>query len=159
MSKFEDSKITENLESLQIGEQFKLLDPARLPEQPFSPNRRAINLMGLAGGLAVGMALIALLEYRDASFKTHDDVARVLALPVLAVVPLMQVTGEEDGVSPSAAPGHWHGQHGDGVPRARRVDAGEVTIMYESFFDLQNGRSISRRTRGSWCSRRLSARR
>src|SRR5204863_7117 len=84
-----------NLERRQIGVQFKLLDPARMPERPFSPDRRAINWMGLLGGLGVGLGLVALLEYRDASFKTDEDVTRVLTLPVLAVVPLMQSEQEK----------------------------------------------------------------
>jgi hypothetical protein len=41
-------------------------------------------------GLGAGLALIVLLEYRDASFKTDDEVTALLGLPVLAVVPLMQ---------------------------------------------------------------------
>src|SRR5262249_50220576 len=86
----EESKVTTHLESRQIGERFEILDPARLPERPFSPNRQQINLYGMIAGLGVGLAIVALLEYRDSSFKTDDDVTRVLALPVLAVVPLMQ---------------------------------------------------------------------
>jgi hypothetical protein len=39
--------------------------------------------------LGLGVALIALLEYRDGTFRTDDEVLRVLALPVLAVVPVM----------------------------------------------------------------------
>jgi hypothetical protein len=90
LGKKEDSKIAANLERRQIGEQFKLLDPARLPERPFSPNRQLINLAGLLGGLMFGAVLVGLLEYRDSTFKTDDDVTSVLALPVLAVVPLME---------------------------------------------------------------------
>jgi capsular polysaccharide biosynthesis protein len=90
LAKREDSRIAANLERRQIGEQFRLLDPARLPEKPFSPNRERINLMGLAAGLAVGLALIVLLEYRDSTFKTDDEISAVLSLPVLAVVPLME---------------------------------------------------------------------
>jgi polysaccharide chain length determinant protein (PEP-CTERM system associated) len=90
LSKREDSKIAANLERRQIGEQFNLLDPARLPEKPFSPNRRLLTAVGLAAGLGLGMALIALLEYRDESFKVDHEVVRLLALPVLAVVPTMQ---------------------------------------------------------------------
>ncbi len=48
------------------------------------------NIGGLAVGLGLGLALVALLEYRDRTFKTDDDVATVVGLPVLAVVPLMQ---------------------------------------------------------------------
>jgi len=89
-AKKEESRISANLEQRQIGEQFRMLDPARLPEKPFSPNRLRLTLYGMAIGLAVGIALIVLLEYRDRSFKTDDEVVRVLGLPVLAVVPLME---------------------------------------------------------------------
>jgi polysaccharide chain length determinant protein (PEP-CTERM system associated) len=94
LAKKEESKIAANLERRQIGESFKLLDPARLPERPFSPNRRAINLGGLMAGLGLGLALIALLEYKDSSFKTDTEIASVLSLPVLAVVPLMYSDSE-----------------------------------------------------------------
>jgi hypothetical protein len=61
-----------------------------MPEKPFSPNRGRINFIGILGGLAIGFALIVLVEYRDATFKYEQEVTRVLTLPVLAVVPLMQ---------------------------------------------------------------------
>jgi polysaccharide chain length determinant protein (PEP-CTERM system associated) len=90
LAKKEESKIAANLERRQIGEQFKLLDPARMPEKPFSPNRPMINMFGLFGGIVIGGALIGLLEYRDGSFRTDDDVTSVLKVAVLAVVPLMR---------------------------------------------------------------------
>jgi hypothetical protein len=45
--------------------------------------------MGLLMGLGFGVALVALLEYRDTSIKTDDDVLVSLSLPVLAVIPQM----------------------------------------------------------------------
>jgi polysaccharide chain length determinant protein (PEP-CTERM system associated) len=94
LAKKEESKIAANLERRQIGEQFKLLDPARMAEKPFSPNRQRINLMGMFAGLAIGVALVALLEFKDKSFKTDEEVLSVLSLPVLAVVPFMQSAAE-----------------------------------------------------------------
>jgi hypothetical protein len=73
----------------QIGEQFKVIDGARLPERPISPDRLRINMFGILGGLALGLGLVAFLEYRDTSFKNDDDVTTTLALPVLAVIPIM----------------------------------------------------------------------
>jgi polysaccharide chain length determinant protein (PEP-CTERM system associated) len=90
LTKRNESQIAANLEARQIGEQFRLLDPARLPEKPTLPNRPMINFMGMAAGLGLGLALIGLLEYRDSSFRTDTEVTTVLTLPVLAVVPLMQ---------------------------------------------------------------------
>jgi protein tyrosine kinase modulator len=90
LSKKEDSNISANLERRQIGEQFKLLDPAQVSERPFSPNRPLISALGVAGGLALGLVLVIFLEYRDSSFRTDDEITSLLALPVLAVVPLMR---------------------------------------------------------------------
>jgi len=95
LAKKEESKIAANLERRQIGEQFKLLDPARIAEKPFSPNRLRLNLIGMGVGLIVSLLLVVLLEYRDNTFKTDAEVARVLSLPVLAVIPLMRTTAEQ----------------------------------------------------------------
>ena len=89
LTKREESEIAADLEKRQIGEQLQLVDPARLPEKPFSPNRQRINILGLLAGFALGAALLALMEYRDGTFRTDDELSRVLALPVLAVVPAM----------------------------------------------------------------------
>ena len=85
--KSEDAKVAANLERRQIGEQFKVLDIARIPERPFSPNRTQFYLGGLFGGLAVGVGLVGLLEYRDSTLRTDHDVVTALALPVLATIP------------------------------------------------------------------------
>jgi uncharacterized protein involved in exopolysaccharide biosynthesis len=90
LAKREDSKIAANLERRQVGEQFKVLDPARVPERPFSPDRQKINLAGIVVGLLAGLGLAGLLEYTDSTLKTEDDIRHVLALPVLALVPMMK---------------------------------------------------------------------
>lgn len=94
LSKREDAKIAANLEKRQIGEQFKIIDAARLPERPESPNRTRINLMGALAGLALGLGLAALLEYRDTSLRKEEDVLVALALPVLAMIPRMTTSHE-----------------------------------------------------------------
>ncbi len=94
LRKSEESKIAVNLERRQVGEQFKVIDTARLPERPSKPNRLQMNAVGLFAGLGLGLALVALLEYRDTRLKTDDDVVTSLALPVLAVIPAMITTTE-----------------------------------------------------------------
>ena len=50
LQKKEESQISANLEKRQIGEQFKILDPARMPEKPASPDRPRLYLIAMLGG-------------------------------------------------------------------------------------------------------------
>lgn len=89
LGKKQDSQISANLERRQIGEQFRILDPARLPTRPFTPNRPWYYAMGVLGGIAFGLTLAGLLEYFDRRMRSEDDVRAVLNVPVLATVPLI----------------------------------------------------------------------
>jgi polysaccharide chain length determinant protein (PEP-CTERM system associated) len=95
LTKKEEANISANLERLQAGEQFKILDPARVPVRPIT-DRTRVRMMGMLAGLGLGVCLIGLLEYRDSAFKTDSEVTSVLSLPVLAVVPAME-SKEEQG--------------------------------------------------------------
>ena len=94
LSKKEDSKISANLEREQVGEQFKMLDPARLPEQPYYPNRVRITLIGLGIGLVLGLGIAGFLEYRDTTLRTEDEIVKMLVLPVVAAIPIMTAVAE-----------------------------------------------------------------
>jgi polysaccharide chain length determinant protein (PEP-CTERM system associated) len=94
LRKSQDSQMAAALETRQIGEQFRLLEAARAPERPVSPNRPQLNLLGVLGGVALGLAFVALAEYRDTTLKTDDDVVTSLALPVLAMIPNMVTRSE-----------------------------------------------------------------
>ena len=88
LQKQEESKLAANLERRQIGDQFKVLDPASLPERPVNQSKRLGALVGGAvGGVLLGLLSVAFLEYRDSTFRTEQEVSHVLALPVLALVP------------------------------------------------------------------------
>jgi polysaccharide chain length determinant protein (PEP-CTERM system associated) len=87
LAKKGESGISANLERQQVSQQFKTLDAARLPEQPSAPNRPMINLLATAIGLGLGLGLTIVLELRDQSFRTGTEIATVLSIPVLAMVP------------------------------------------------------------------------
>ncbi len=84
------STISTNLERKQVGEQFKELDPAQLPERPFSPKRLQLNALGAAVGLFLGLAVGALLEFRDTTLRTEEHITTILKLPLLATVPVLE---------------------------------------------------------------------
>src|SRR6202171_4713665 len=56
------SQLATSLQQRQQGEQFRVIDPASLPDKPSAPNHFLVSLGGLMGGLAIGLALTALLE-------------------------------------------------------------------------------------------------
>jgi polysaccharide chain length determinant protein (PEP-CTERM system associated) len=90
LKKQEESKLAANLERRQAGEQFRILDPASFPEKPYNRLLKLqVALGGSLGGLLLGLGLVGFLEYRDSSFKTEEDVLRLLTLPVLAIVPIL----------------------------------------------------------------------
>ena len=94
LRKSEESKIAVNLERRQIGEQFRVIDGARLPERPISPDRVRFNLHGPPGWPGPRHRPGGPARYRDTSFKTDDDIVTTLALPVIAVIPAMTSAAE-----------------------------------------------------------------
>jgi capsular polysaccharide biosynthesis protein len=90
-----------DLERRQQGEQFRVLDPANLPDQPSFPNRPLFTAAGFAGGLGLGLGLAFLMEMRDASLRTERDVEFSLHLPVIALIPEIEpLTGKKSKEPP-----------------------------------------------------------
>jgi protein tyrosine kinase modulator len=88
LQKRNESRMAAALQSRQEGAEFRVLDPPSLPQKPSSPNRPLILLQGLAGGLALGVVIVWLLEIkRDETIRTEDDVQSLLHLPTLTMVP------------------------------------------------------------------------
>ena len=84
------AQMAENLERKQQGEQFKILDPARLPEKPFKPDRNKIFPIGAMMGLMAGLGLTWFRETLDRSFRSVSDAEVYLAFPVIATIPNLQ---------------------------------------------------------------------
>jgi len=85
--KNEDAQQAENLERRQKGEQFRIVDSARVPDGPVQPNIPRVLLIGLFGGIACGLGGIFLREQLDRSFRDPEDVEATLGFKVLANIP------------------------------------------------------------------------
>ena len=53
-----DARVAANLERRQIGEQFKVVDPPRLPAAPVGPTKTSVNLGGALVGLVFGFVMV-----------------------------------------------------------------------------------------------------
>ena len=51
-----ESEIAVNMERKQKGEQFRILDPAKLPEKPIKPDMQKLFIMIVGAGLAMSAA-------------------------------------------------------------------------------------------------------
>lgn len=90
LAKESQSKMATSLERRQQGEQFRVMDPANLPQTPSYPNRPLFAAGGLGVGLAIGIGITLLLEMKDRTIRTEGDVKFFLQVPTLALIPISQ---------------------------------------------------------------------
>ncbi len=95
LTKSTAAQVAANLEEEEIGERFRVVDPAAVPVHPLPSLRVRFNAAGLGLGLFLGLGLAALLEFRDQSFHSESDVLEVLSMPVLATVPKIRSEAEK----------------------------------------------------------------
>lgn len=86
LTKMNESQMTTDLEKRQEGETFSVLDAPSLPTDPTFPKVSVFAIGGLFSGLAVGVLIVALLEYKDTTMRTERDVWAFTQLPTLAVI-------------------------------------------------------------------------
>jgi hypothetical protein len=119
--KREEAMLAANLERRQIGEQFKLLDTASMPEKPYNQLQRlGIISSGAAAGVVIGLLIIGLLEYRDSSFKTETEAVKALSIPVFAQIPVMSSDRDRRAAT----------------KRRRLIDAGGTAVLVAVAFIL-----------------------
>ncbi len=89
-----EAELAVNMEKKQKGEQFRILDHARVPEKPISPDIKKIIVFSLAAGMGAAAGIIFLLEIFNAAIRWDEDIETKLGLPILASIPPMRKTGD-----------------------------------------------------------------
>ena len=90
LKKSQDAQQAENLEQRQKGEQFRVIDPARVPEKPFSPDIPKVFLIGFVMSIGCGVGAAIIREQLDRTFHDAGDVEVTLGLRVLATIPKIE---------------------------------------------------------------------
>ena len=87
LKKKNESAMATNMELLQQGERFRILDPASFPQKPEFPNRLKFCAMGLGIGLALGVFVVGAFEMLDDRLHTEKDIKNLLSTDVIAEIP------------------------------------------------------------------------
>jgi polysaccharide chain length determinant protein (PEP-CTERM system associated) len=117
LTKKSNSETAQDLETKQLGEQMRLVNPAGEPSDPSFPNRLLFAVGGLGAGLAAGLGLAFWLELRDKAIRDERDVEASLQMPVLVAIPWVT----EDVVSKNGNGRFWGRKSGDHATQNVRV--------------------------------------
>ncbi|MBV5327244.1 MAG: hypothetical protein JZU65_06320 [Chlorobium sp.] len=86
----------ESIEMRQKGSQFKLVDPAYLPEKPMQGNFLKIIMIALFLGVAGGLGSVLGIDLMDTSFKNIQELETFLNIPVTCALPLIVLETEKN---------------------------------------------------------------
>ena len=86
LSEMNRAKMATDLERRQEGEQFVIMDQPNIPDTPTFPDPIKFTAGGFVLGLMLGVAIVAMLEYKDTALSTERDIWEFTKLPTLAVI-------------------------------------------------------------------------
>lgn len=86
------------MEQQAEGEEFRLVDPANLPQVPVTPNVPKLDLLGVMAGLTLGGVLAFAVEMADSSVRNERDLEHYLGSVPLALIP--ELMEEEERSTP-----------------------------------------------------------
>lgn len=89
-----EAALAKNLEVERKGERFTLIDPPLIAEEPVSPNRPAVMLLGVVLALAASIGIVALLELLDRTVRSRLDMNALLPVAPLALLPWIETPAE-----------------------------------------------------------------
>ena len=65
----------------------RVVDEARVPGSPISPNVRRSTMLSLVAGLVLSLGLVFFVDYMDNRLKTPQDLKAYLGVPFLGLIP------------------------------------------------------------------------
>jgi succinoglycan biosynthesis transport protein ExoP len=89
-----EASLGNQIEVRSDGGRFSLLEPATPPETALRSRRRLIVAAGVAGGIALALAFVALMEILNKTIRRPSELTHMLQRQPLAVVPYIVAPSE-----------------------------------------------------------------
>jgi succinoglycan biosynthesis transport protein ExoP len=83
-----------NIAGTMVPSNVAVIDPGRLPDNPYKPKTLRDLALAAVLGLTIGIGLAFLVEHMDDSIKSLDDLERACSLPSLGILPLIGTNGK-----------------------------------------------------------------
>lgn len=97
------------ISNILVGSATKVLDHAKVPTAPYTPNRSRNTAIGILAGAVLAAAAIVIQTLLDVRIKSEEDLARLCSAPVLGSIP--------DFATPAAEPYSYRRQDADTARR------------------------------------------
>ncbi|MDZ7859912.1 MAG: GNVR domain-containing protein [Candidatus Krumholzibacteriota bacterium] len=81
------AQISEAIQSTNLGLYLSIVEKAQKPIKPIKPDKLKIILISFMFGAMCGLGTILITEYVDDSFRSIDEIQRIMELPVICTLP------------------------------------------------------------------------
>ena len=125
LQKQTQSQLATSLGQQQQGQQFRIIDPPKLPDKPSAPNRFLISLVGLGLGVVLGVGLATFFELTDVRFRQEKDLEGILPARMLVGIPRLSTPLEDH-----ARRVRWYWECGAAVAVALLIFIGNLYTYY-----------------------------
>ena len=95
VSKRTAAETGQKLEVNQQAERFEIIEQARIPDEPVSPDRLKIAALGSAAGLGLALGLALLIEMLNRTIYTSADLERMLELRPMSTIPYIRTAQDK----------------------------------------------------------------
>ena len=90
VSRRAQARTGERIEAESRGQRITVIEQAVVPAAPSSPNRRAIAMAGVGGGLGLGLAFVVLLELLKTAVRRPAEITARMGVAPFASIPYLR---------------------------------------------------------------------
>jgi polysaccharide chain length determinant protein (PEP-CTERM system associated) len=95
LSRFEQARLTREVDTSVDTVKFRILDPPKVPQKPSGPNRVAMSSSVFGGSLVAGLAIAFLMAQLRPVFSDRRQLSEMTGVPVLGSINMLWVPRQQ----------------------------------------------------------------